>query len=97
MAPSTGYLYQMQPYGGSSDNYDKSDGLGASVFLKMISHLEYPNRHKVFFDNFFTSQYLMCLFADKSICAIGTVRSNRLGKSAADLKTGKALPKGNCL
>ena len=37
------------------------------------------------------------LLADKSICATGTVRSNRLGKPAPDLKTGKALPKGNCL
>ena len=97
MAASTRYLYQIQPYGGSSHNYDKSIGLVASVVIKMISHLEYPNRHKVFFDNFFTSQYLMCLLADKSICATGTVRSNRLGKPAPDLITGKSLPKGNCL
>ena len=47
--------------------------------------------------NFFTSQYLMRLLADKSICATGTMRSNRLGKPAPDLKTGKALSKGNCL
>ena len=26
MAASTRYLYQIQPYGGSSDNYDKSIG-----------------------------------------------------------------------
>ena len=85
MAASTRYLYQIQPYSGSSDNYDKSIRLGVSVVPKMISHLEYPNRHKVFFDNFFTSQYLMCLLADKSICATGTVRSNRLGKLAPDI------------
>ena len=39
----------------------------------------------------------MCLLADKSMYATGTVLSNRLGKAVPYLKTGKALPKGNCL
>lgn len=94
MASSTGYVYRMQPYGGASDKYDKKLGLGASVVMDMVSQLEYPCRHQVFFDNFFTSYYLMCLLADNRVCATGTVRNNRLGKPAPDLKTGKQLPKG---
>lgn len=95
MAASTGYIFNMMPYGGSSDKYDKNIGLGASVVMDMACKLEHPSRYQLYFDNFFTSHYLMCLLADKRICATGTVRSNRLGQPAPDLKTGKALPKGN--
>ena len=37
MTASTGYLYQIQPYGGSGDNYDKSIGLGAGIDMYIYS------------------------------------------------------------
>lgn len=94
MASSSGYVYKMIPYGGACDNYDKNMGLGASVVIEMVKELKVPTNYQLYFDNFFTSYYLMCLLTEKRICATGTVRINRLGKPAPNLKTGKKLPKG---
>lgn len=89
LCSSAGYLYSCIPYGGASDNYNRQIGLGADVVLRLLENIEYPRRHILFFDNFFTSYYLMCLLNEKRICATGTVRANRIG--GAKLKTGKEL------
>lgn len=92
LCSSEGYLYQFYPYAGAG-GYNKQIGLGAEVVLRLLSVVEYPIRHDVYFDNFFTSYYLMCLLSERNFFATGTVRSNRL-KNAV-LKTGKNLPKGS--
>lgn len=93
LCSSAGYLYNCIPYSGSSDKYDRQIGLGADVVIRLLENVEYPSRHKVYFDNFFTSFYLMCLLTEKGVCASGTVRANRIGD--AKLKTGRQLQRGD--
>lgn len=92
LCSSEGYLFQCLPYAGASDNYDRQIGLGADVVLRLLDIVENPEHHKVFFDNFFTSYYLMCLLNEKRFCATGTVRNNRIG--GATLHEGKQLKRG---
>lgn len=93
LCSSAGYLYNCIPYAGSADKYNKQLGLGADVVLRLLDNVEYPSRHMLYFDNFFTSYYLMCLLSEKQLCATGTVRANRIG--GAQLKSGRQLEKGN--
>lgn len=93
LCSSHGYEYTAIPYAGAEDSYDKKLGLGAQTILRLIDNVDYPTRHQLFFDNFFTSYYLMCLLTEKRMCATGTVRNNRIG--GANLKTGKQLPRGD--
>lgn len=88
-----GYLYKVIPYGGAADKYDRQLGLGAEVVLRLLDIVENPQFHKVFFDNFFSSYYLMCLLSEKRFPATGTVRTNRICN--AQLKTGGALKRGD--
>lgn len=92
LCSSEGYLFQCMPYTGASDNYNRQVGLGADVVLRLLDIVENPQSHKVFFDNYFTSYYLMCLLNEKRFAATGTARANRI--SHAPLKTGKALERG---
>lgn len=94
LCSSNGYLYKFIPYVGAEDNFDKEIGLGAQTVLRLTECIEFPSRHQLFFDNFFTGYPLMCILADKGLCATGTVRVNRIG--GAQLKTGKKLPRGKC-
>lgn len=92
LCSAEGYLFQSIPYAGASDNYNRQVGLGADVVLRLLEIVENPQCHRVFFDNYFTSYYLMCLLNEKRFCATGTARSNRIAH--APLKTGKALARG---
>lgn len=79
----TGYCYQMQVYEGKRRDIVDDEtiiGLGASVVMKMISILETPKAHKVYFDNFFTGFPLMKHLQDAGVRATGTVRFNRMNK-----------------
>ena len=79
----TGYCYQMQVYEGKSldiGNEEVVTGLGALVVLKMVSILETPSVHKIYFDNFFTSFALMKHLQDIDVRATGTARFNRMNK-----------------
>lgn len=95
LCSSSGYLYYTTPYAGAAEKYDKKLGLGADTIMKMVDLIEYPQRHRLFFDNFFSSHRLLCLLKSKQLRATGTIRSNRV--AGAPLKSGKNLPKGNNL
>ena len=65
--------------------------LGSRVVLDMISAVEDPKSHCLFFDNFFTSRPLLSELRSKGMRATGTVRENRMEK--CPLKTHKELVK----
>lgn len=92
LCSSEGYLFHCIPYAGASDKYNRNLGLGADVVLRLLNIVDNPQYHKVFFDNFFTSYYLMCLLKEKRFATTGTAKSNRIGR--AELKTGKNLIRG---
>lgn len=92
LCSSAGYLYKFLPYSGAADSYSPVLGLGGDVVMRLLEVVESPRRHVIYFDNFFTSYHLMCVLSERQFCATGTVRTNRIG--GAQLKTGKALPRG---
>ena len=58
------YLCNFSPYGSKSINTEGTDfGLGEQVILGLLSVVEHPSNHRVFFDNFFSSHEL-CLKED---------------------------------
>ena len=65
--------------------------LGSRVVLDMVSAVEDPKSHCLFFDNFFTSRPLLSELKSKGMRATGTVRENRMEK--CPLKTNKELVK----
>nr|CAH7734201.1 unnamed protein product [Callosobruchus chinensis] len=78
LCSSDGYLYEFIPYGGRSSNNEVSDlGLGEKVVLNLLSVVQEPHKHRIFFDNFFSSHKLFCLLKDKGFYATGTIRENR--------------------
>ncbi|XP_037937390.1 uncharacterized protein LOC119670695 [Teleopsis dalmanni] len=93
LASSDGYMYSTIPYAGSTQPYDKEIGLGAHVVLKLLENVEHSEWHCVYFDNFFTSFYLMYVLSQKNFLACGTVCRNRL-PSNLSLKGKKELKKG---
>ena len=94
LCSSCGYLFRFIPYCGKSDQYNTDVGLGADVVLRLLENVEFPKRHQLYFDNFFTSYHLLCLLGEKGISSTGTVRSNRVADGERHLKTGKTLPRG---
>ncbi|KAL3248169.1 hypothetical protein MRX96_056582 [Rhipicephalus microplus] len=68
----------MELYCGRKEKEDKTP-LGIRVVSNMVSVLEAPEQHEVYFDNFFTSHGLLTKLADQGIRAIGTVRDTRTG------------------
>lgn len=96
LCTSTGYLYQFIPYGGANKNAVNEElGLGANVVLNLLSHVDNPSQHEVYFDNFFSSYALLALLRDKGYFAMGTVRNNRIAKCPVEsLKAMKKLKRG---
>ncbi|KAI8115820.1 PiggyBac transposable element-derived protein 3 [Lucilia cuprina] len=80
LCSANGYLYDCIP-------------LHTDVVLRLLENIEFADRHTVYFDNFFTSYYLMCLQTEIRLCATGTVRANRI--RGAVLKTGKGLERSD--
>lgn len=93
LCSSDGYLFQFMPYGGASVPHNKAIGLGASVILDLLRHVENPERHTVQFDNFFSSYYLFCLLSERGFRGTGTIRKNRMGGADEKLKGGRSLKK----
>ena len=79
----TGYCYRMDVYEGKSTTNTKETGvtgLGASVVAKMVSILDQPEQHEIFFDSFFTGFSLMKYLNDINVRATGTCRFDRMNK-----------------
>ncbi|KAL3201142.1 hypothetical protein MRX96_043098 [Rhipicephalus microplus] len=64
MCSSNGYPYAMEIYFGRNKKDDKTR-LGIRVVSNMVSVLEAPEHHEVYFDNFFTSHGLLTKLADQ--------------------------------
>ncbi|XP_022175761.1 piggyBac transposable element-derived protein 3-like [Myzus persicae] len=77
LCSSNGYLYKCIPYGGKTSTYNNELGLGANVVLELLSVVQHPSLHRVFFDNFFSSYKLFCLLKERGFYATGTIRENR--------------------
>ncbi|KAL3203142.1 hypothetical protein MRX96_042153 [Rhipicephalus microplus] len=56
--------YAMEIYCGRNEKDDRTP-LGIRVVSNMVSVLEAPEHHEVYFDNFFTSHGLLTKLADK--------------------------------
>ena len=80
-----GYFHKFQVYTGKEGSGEKQ--LGQRVVKDLTQHLKGRNHH-VFFDNFFTSEKLLCDLAEDDIYARGTARKDRRGFPPA-LKTAK--------
>ncbi|KAL3187232.1 hypothetical protein MRX96_025544 [Rhipicephalus microplus] len=78
MCFSNGYPYAMEVYFGMNEKDDKTP-LGIRVVSNMVSVLEAPEHHEVYFDNFFTSHGLLTKLAAQGIRATETVRDTRTG------------------
>ncbi|KRX42989.1 hypothetical protein T05_1958 [Trichinella murrelli] len=68
------FKYAMQTYAGKETDR-KNEPHGLRVVKHMVSHLNEPNKYHVYFDNFFTSHYLMKEMARRGIKATCTVRN----------------------
>jgi DNA excision repair protein ERCC-6 len=80
LAASSGYPYKFETYMGSSKGSEKGKPLGPRVVLGLLSVVENPECHHVFFDNFFTSYGLLKSLKELKFKATGTVRENRIMK-----------------
>lgn len=76
----SGLVYNLLLYQGSStqidENMQKNFGLGGAIVLKLVENLK-PNKHFLFFDNYFSSYNLFCCLSKYKIFAAGTIRINR--------------------
>ncbi|XP_029459182.1 piggyBac transposable element-derived protein 3-like [Rhinatrema bivittatum] len=101
MCSPDGFPFSMQIYTGAKyqpeeSGTDKTEKvpLGTRVISDLISVIQEPRNHCLFFDNFFTSHNLMVELKEKGFRAIGTVRENRTGK--CPLMAPKELRKKDC-
>lgn len=74
-----GYPYNMEIYCGKSLIHNK-EPLGTRVVKNMLSVVQKPSQHVIFFDNFFSSHALFHYLSEMNIRACGTVRENRTNK-----------------
>ena len=86
IAGVSGYVYTFEVDGekgktGPPDGWDAPEKCGKSGFvvLRLIQKLE-EDKHKVFFDNFFSSPELMEYLARKGFWALATLNANRSRK-----------------
>ncbi|KFM60345.1 PiggyBac transposable element-derived protein 2, partial [Stegodyphus mimosarum] len=77
-----GYCYNFALYCGKETNTSESDKLplGTKVVLNLLSIVEDPKSHRVYFDNFFTSHALLKKLKELKFRASGTIRENRTEK-----------------
>ncbi|KRZ67338.1 PiggyBac transposable element-derived protein 3 [Trichinella papuae] len=71
---SDGYPYLMNLYGGIDEKTKEPLGMR----IKMISNIPTPEKHQLFFDNFFTSVKVVKTLAAKNIRTTGTIRAARV-------------------
>lgn len=82
LASSEGYVYAFDIYQGKSTGNSETNnvGLGGNVVLKLLSVVDSPNNHHVYFDNYFTSIQLISKLSNNNFFATGTIRDNRIRK-----------------
>ncbi|KAJ8911933.1 hypothetical protein NQ315_016274, partial [Exocentrus adspersus] len=90
MCGNDGYCFNFSLYCGK-EKTDTTDPLGTRVVQKMLSVVEDPKNHFVYFDNFFSSHSLLSELKDLGFRATGTIRENRTQK--CPLKSTKELEK----
>ena len=78
---SSGYLYNFLPYLGK-ENQTSNESLGIRVIQNLTSVIpeEEAVNHEIFFDNFFTSIYILKALGHRNLKATGTIRQNRTKK-----------------
>ena len=94
LASSDGYPYKFETYTGQCDTKDSSKPLGSQVVSALLSIVENPACHCVYFDNFFTSFYLLRYLHEKNFRALGTIREGRTKKYP--LQPSKSVEKEGC-
>ena len=94
-AGSSGFMYNFLLYVGKTEASvpDKYNHLQkcAQVVAGLCKHLQGNIGHKLFFDNWFTTIYLLIYLKEMGILAVGTVRANRL--KGCTLERNKAIEK----
>jgi DNA excision repair protein ERCC-6 len=78
MCGDNGYCYNFSLYCGKSLETTSNIPLGSQVVLSLLNCIQNPSKHKLFFDNYFTSHDLLVQLKNKGFRATGTVRENRL-------------------
>ena len=92
MCGESGYCFNFSLYcGKKSNDYENTRSLGSRVVMKMLSTVDNPSFHVVYFDNFFTSHSLLVQLREKGFRATGTVRDARTG--SCPLKPVKEMDK----
>ncbi|GFS85105.1 piggyBac transposable element-derived protein 2 [Trichonephila clavipes] len=79
MCSSSGYPYSMRIYSGETPEIENSP-LGSRVAWELLSRVESPDKHEIFFDNFVSSHKLLTELSEKNFKATGTIRDNRTGR-----------------
>ena len=80
LASSDGYPYKVGTYTGAYKTKDSSKPLGPKVVSDLLSIVEKPACHRVYFDNFLTSFLLLRDLHEKDFKALRTIRKNRTMK-----------------
>ena len=91
LTSSNGYSYKFETYTGACETKDSSKPLGPQVVPALLSIAENPTCHRVYFDNFFTSCYLLRDLHEKNFRALETIHENRTMK--CPLRPSKAVEK----
>ena len=77
LTSSHGYPYKFDTYTGACDTKDSSKPLRSQVVSALVSIVENPACYCVYFDNCFTSYFLLQDLHEKNFRALGTIRKDR--------------------
>lgn len=77
LCSSDGYLFYTMPYAGNQKKIYSELGLSGDVVMSLLSVIQKPSNHEIFFDNFFSSFRLFSHLKNTGYFATGTIRENR--------------------
>ena len=77
LASSDGYPYKFETYNGACHTKDLNKSLGPQVVPDVLSKVENPSCHCAYFDNFFTSYYILQDLHEKNFRALGSICEDR--------------------
>lgn len=79
---SVGNFFSFIPYAGATTEEQKWPlGLGGQVVIDLLSAVDQPSHHRVFFDNYFSSYKLFRNLKEMRYFATGTIRDNRTNET----------------